>query len=778
MTGRTQHGFHRAVALPVWLFLGLSLPALVMAAPNPATSGAPKEAPVPAAAPEKPAPKTWTLNLRDVDIHAFLAQISAITGENFVVDPAVSGKVTVIATAPLGPNAVHELFLTVLRVNGFAAVPSGSTTRIVPLAGVHGAAMPRGPVSGQQLVTRVLPAKDVNVEDAIRILKPMVSQAGFLEGSVYSNALVVSDYADNVNQVAAALEGLGKEAPAEVEIIPLREGWVGNIVPLIESIGFANLDKNKSAKNRLRVVADERSNSLIVRGTPVERAEIRQLVQTLDKKSPNSSDIQMFRLKNSDARAMAALLRGIVFGQSTPQAALGSPNLAPAPAQQPAANPDGTPNAAAAQQSVTNLFSAATPSAGSASAAPATLPGYIQADTALNAVVVRADPSVMSEIRQLIQQLDVRRPQVMIEAAIVEITSDNTDALGVQFAAGDPARGTQGLTSNFTTPNGLSLGAFLAQLGNTATPGEGLVASLGVKSQFNVLIQALQRTAGANLLSTPSITTLDNEEAKIVVGQNVPFRTGNFTTLNGGVTSPFTTIERQDIGITLRVVPQIHGGQLVRLNIEQEISSIADTQLTAAADIITNKRTINTKVLAQDGETIVLGGLMQDDVNEAVSQVPVLGDAPVVGFLFKHKRNSAIKRNLFVFLRPTLILNGDEAFDVTQHQYKRVYDLQLGTRKLGDPDDETQQDVFPPGVKKQVSITEVYPENPDDLEDAAEKLGVELDENGAVRAPQPGGGPTPQLEDVARFMESEEAVPPASAVFDAPSKRKPPLIEY
>lgn len=718
----------------------------------------PGAAPTASAAETAATEKSWTLNLRDVDIRAFLQQVSSITGENFVVDPQVQGKVSVIATTPMTPAAVNELFLTVLRVNGFAAVKAGASTRIVPLANAKGGETQAGntPVSGQKLVMRVIPVNNVNVEDAVRVLKPMVSTAGFIEGSVSSNAVVVSDYADNIAQITAAIEELGKEAPAEVEIIHLKQGWVGNVVPLIESMGPSHLAEEGDAakgRKRLRVIADERTNSIIVRGDALERAQIRQLVQTLDQKNPNSSDMQMFRLQNADAAALANVLRGIVFNQMQAQA---TSSGAPAPALSGAAT-TGTPA----------VLAAAAPSAG----APAVFgPGgtLIQADTSLNAIVVRAEPAVMSEIRGLIAQLDVRRPQVMIEAAIVEISTDQLDQFGVQWGVGDNARSIRSGTTNFTN-GGVQLGTMLSRLGNTAfTAGSGLVLSLGTKDKFNVLIQALAGTEGANLLSTPSITTLDNEEAKIVVGQNVPFRTG-VATLAGGTANPFTTIERRDIGITLKVVPQIHSGKLVKLNIEQEVSSLTDPTIdTGAADIITNKRTINTKVLAQDGETVVLGGLMEDDATQSLNKVPVLGDIPVMGALFSNKKHTNLKRSLFVFLRPTVLLNNMEVAQTTQRQYKRVYDLEMGSRKLGDPEDLSQTDIYKD--EKQKELGEVFNADPD----TTPHIGGGVPADVAPR-PRPlvKEKPAQPLSDMVQYMEEDNGVPPAKTVFDPPPKTLP-----
>ncbi len=608
--------------------------------------------------------KDWKLNLKDVELPVFLEQVSSITGENFVIDPQVKGKVSVIATTPMRADAVHELMLSVLRVNGYAAVPAGPVTRIVPQANLKMGAVTPARAAGdtQQLVTRVLKVKSANVNEMVRILRPLLSASGYMEGSEFSNSLIISDYGDNVEQIMKAMRAFStQQSTADIEVIPLREVWVGDIVPLIEAIAPMQLQELGKGRNTLRIVADERNNSIIVRGDRKEREQIRSLIEKFDIRNEEANNIQMIRLHYADARDVASLLK----------ATLGSK-----PQSEAASAPAGT----------------AAPSAGATSQVPALAEGggdshvSIQANVTLNSIIVRADPAVMNEIRALVKQLDVRRPQVLIEAAIVEITADKTRQLGTQLAGGNTAVTYNGGTTQFSGAN-LVIGDMLDQLGNAGAAnvsGEGLAVLLGTKAGFNILLQALSSTTGANLLSTPSIITLDNEEAKIVVGQNVPFRTGSFSTQNAGVSNPFTTIERQDIGITLKVMPQIHEGNLVKMNIEQEVSSIAPTtsQTSGAADLVTNKRTIQTKVLAQDGETIVLGGLIQDDVSEVDSKVPLLGDIPVVGTLFSNRSQSSTKKNLLVFLRPTVLRSQDNMGAITQERFGRVYDLILGRQDI------------------------------------------------------------------------------------------------
>lgn len=607
--------------------------------------------------------KDWSLNLKEVEISAFLDQVSSITGENFVLDPQVRGKVSVIAPTPMNRDAVHELLLTVLRVNGLIAIPSGNTTRIVPQNNAKIGTTVKTVLgeSGQQIITRVLPIKTGNVNDLVRMLKPLASPSGYLEGSEFSNAMIVSDYGDNVSQIVRALTALDKQQSAsDVEVIQLKEAWVGNIVPLIEAIAPMQLEESGKPHNRLRVVADERNNSIIVRGDDKEREQIRQLVEKFDIRTNEASNIQIIHLQYADAKEVATLLRGMLSAKALQPSASSLPPQA-APQQQPASPASSGEDTSATQSA-------------------------IQANITLNTIIIRAEPALMNEIRNLVKQLDVRRPQVLIEAAIVEITADKSENLGLQLGAGNSTATYNGGTTQFGA-SGLSIGSVLNQLGNlraSQLTNEGLAVTLGTKDGFNVLLQALASTTGANLLSTPSIITLDNEEAKIVVGQNVPFRTGSFSTQNSGTTNPFTTIERQDIGITLKVIPQIHEGNLVKMNIEQEVSSIAPTtvQTSGAADIVTNKRTIQTKVLAEDGETVVLGGLIEDDLTESTSQVPILGDIPVVGTLFKDKSHSSVKKNLLVFLRPTVLRGKEDMKEVTQKQYSKVYDLVLGQKTL------------------------------------------------------------------------------------------------
>jgi general secretion pathway protein D len=437
-----------------------------------------------------------------------------------------------------------------------------------------------------------------------------------------------------------------------------------------------------NAAGTVRLAADERTNTLLVRGEARLLAEVRRLARDLDKPGGATPTTRMFRLNYADAEAVADVLQGLIGERREAVNPVARSLAASGPSLARRGNLGGTDIAAIG--AMANIAETGEPAAERTPASPSTSPpastGFstpdltVQTAPELNAIVVRGTPAAIAGIEPLIGQLDVRRPQVMIEAAIVEITGDDAEALGVQLGIGGAAldRGS-GAATSFTNL-GLPLQRILGLLGAPAAAAilpSGASANIRVDDDFSILVQALGQSTKANLLSTPSLTTLDNQPAEIVVGQNVPFRTGAFTT-DGNITNPFTTIERQDVGITLRVVPRVHQGDVVRLEVAQEVSSLVDATIAGAADLITNRRSIQTAVLADDRQTIVLGGLISDDRGSTRSQVPVLGDVPVVGELFKSRRESRSKRTLFVFLRPTILRDRSDAAAATSGKYDRL----------------------------------------------------------------------------------------------------------
>ncbi|MDF2445126.1 MAG: gspD [Moraxellaceae bacterium] len=620
-------------------------------------------------------PKTWKVNLKDADISALVSEVAEVTGRNFIVDPRVKGTVTVISTKALSANELYELFLGVLSVNGFAAVPSGAAVKIVPDVNAKQFGVPVDvnlSRKGEALVTRVIRLENTNAVDMVPVLRPMMPQFAHLAAIPSANALVLSDHANNIDSLTRIIDQLDATDGDEIEVLPLRDARVDDVVAMMESLTGPGGSAGPGAKDskqlfRVRVVADARANRLLLKGDPRGRKRLRELIATLDTPSERLGGVRVFRLKHASAKQVADVLRGLVSGDG------GSSSGRSAP----------TGNAASG--------------ASGASAAPVSVAmgngvGLI-ADESLNALVVRADPALMREIMNVVEQLDQRRSQVLIQAAIVEVSGDDARALGVQWAAGDPTKGV-GLI-NFSaagTPLSSLATAALANDPTLTTISEGATLGFGKEETnangdrtfYGAIIQALASVTNANLLSTPSIMTLDNQEAKIVVGQNVPFITGTSTSSSSTTANPFQTIERQDVGITLRVKPSIGEGGTVRLEIEQEVSAVLPTATGInSADLITSKRSIKTTVLADDRQTIVLGGLIRDDTTRTVSKVPLLGDIPLLGYLFRATSNKKTKQNLLVFLQPTLLLDSAGAAEMGQRQYDAIRALDMAVSRNG-----------------------------------------------------------------------------------------------
>lgn len=625
-----------------------------------------------------PQPADVVVNMRAVDIADVAEQISRITGRTLILDPAVKGTVNVTSAEPLSVDGVWDLFQSVLRVHGFAAVKSGRSWRIIPQASAIRDAGSGGRLSGQDVTTRMVRLRNVSGEQAARVFRPLVAQFGSIEAMNSPNAIIVTDYAENVRRIEQLARALDSGGGGRFDSITLRYANAKDVAAAISGVMG-----DGTAAGGPRVVADERSNIVLVRGEPNMVSEARRLAHTIDKPGAGVPITRMIRLNNGDAESVTEVLQGVLGEQGTvtnPAARAVAGGRARIARQQS----NSTAQAAGLSLASTpsTLGSAADAALGAAmggsdgDAAPkgfSTPDLTVQPAPELNAIVLRGTPAAIAEVEPLIAQLDVRRPQVLIEAAIVEISGDQAEQLAVQLGIGAAAidRGT-GLASSFTSP-GQSLQSILSIIGAPAAAAvlpNGGSANIPIGDNFSILLQAIGQSTRSNLLSTPSLTTLDNEPAEIVVGQNVPFRTGSFST-DGNTVNPFTTIERQDVGLTLRVVPRIHQGNVVRLEVAQEVSSLTNA-VTGAADLITNRRSIQTSVLADDGQTIVLGGLISDDRVQTKSQVPVLGDIPIAGELFKSRRESHVKRTLFVFLKPTILRDREAANSVTQAKYART----------------------------------------------------------------------------------------------------------
>lgn len=641
----------------------------------------------------------FVINLRDGEIQALAEQVSMITGRTLILDPAVRGQVTVISAEPLDADGVWTLFQSVLRVYGFAVLQTGPVWRVVPQATTNqGAALERVAGSTQDLVTRLIRLRNLSSADAARVLKPLVASFGYLEAVPSPNAIIITDYADNVRRVQDLALMLDSGDGTASDSITLQNAPAKDVAQTIERI-VSTPQSGGTSSGGTRIAVDERSNTILVRASPQTLAEIRRLATSLDQPSGVTAQaVRVFRLNNGDAEELSEILRGLI-GEETPVTNPVARSLAtPAPYAAPLGLGAigtvalGSPAIGAANVFGSTMGNIGVPSGfGPAAVVPALSGGQsdraagspsfrnsgiaVQPAPGLNAIVVRGTPAAIAEVEALITALDVRRPQVLIEAAIVEITGNVTEQFGIQLGVGDAVPVTGFGATSFSTA-GLPLRTILAALGGPASAvlNEGLSAGFS-SGDFGVLVQALAQLSRANLLSTPSLTTLDNQPAQIVVGQNVPFRTGSFAT-QGNVISPFTTIQRQDVGITMRVVPRIHEGDVIRLEVSQEVSSLVNANIAGAADLITNRRTIQTTVLADNAQTIVLGGLITDDRISSENKVPVLGDIPVVGTLFGAQSQNRTKRTLFVFLRATIMRDKQDAISAARGKYQRLLDLE------------------------------------------------------------------------------------------------------
>jgi len=620
--------------------------------------------------------QTWKVNLKDADIRAFITQISDITGYTFAVDPRVKGKVTIVSTTAMNKDAIYDMFLAVLGFNNATAIPGeGGVIKIIQQNDAKQTAdnerfMRKLP--SEQIVTRVIQVKNASATELVPILRPMVAKYGHLAAVAAANALIISDHVANIKRIVGIIEELDSPSKYELEVVQLQEAWVGDMVKLLEELAPSELGqgKGKAGANKYSVVADQRSNRLIMRGDEAFRAKMRELIAKLDQPSNTGGQTKVVRLKHADAEALAEMVKGLMGDISTDK------------------------NQGKGTQGAKSEAS-------------------VYADEAINALVIRAEPALLQELEIVIEQLDIRRAQVLIEAAIVEISDESRNNLGVQWALFNKNGTVPGVVTNFSDQV-LNMSGVLGALGAkeassdgkvpaTALPGlpDGLALGVGDRSgdvSWGALVQALEGNAGANVLSTPKVITMDNQESSIIVGRNIPIITGKSTSTGAGTSDPFTTIERQDVGVKLIVTPSISEGDLVRLEIEQEISDVLGSTA-GAADISTTKRQIKTNVLADNGEIIVLGGLIKDDTVTTESKVPLLGDIPWLGRLFSSSVTRVDKQNLLVFLRPTILRDKTSIANVTSNKFDELWDLNLQIKKEQGSSDEVIDEKEKPEVE-------------------------------------------------------------------------------
>lgn len=595
---------------------------------------------------------TITLNFKDTEIREVATSIGEITGRNFIFDPRVKGKVTVVSARPIPLESVYSVFLSVLQVNGFAAVPSGAMVKIVPTVDARTVAgrMPDSKgAPADEIVTQVIELRYVSATQMMGALRPLVAQYGHITPVGGANALIIADTQANVNRLTKIIERVDEVSEGSVEIVQLQHASAGDIVRVMTSLSQGAPKEAGSAGPT--VVADERTNSVLISGNQGDRLRLKALVAHLDTPRDQDGNAQVIYLRYADAESLAKILQGY--------ASTGSRSAAAAP---------GATGAGTATGSGAALLEGVT----------------IMADPDTNALVVNAVPRQMQMLRAIVDKLDIRRAQVHVEAIIVEMSADKAAELGVTWAVDARESGAAGLT-NFSRigPGVVQVGGALGSGANSIniipdgiTLGVGRVEQGGVS--FAAIIRALAGDGRTNILSTPSLVTMDNVEAEIKVGQEVPFLTGQYSNTGGGTTptNPFQTIERKEVGVKLKIKPKINEGSAVYLDIAQEVSSLA-TSATATVDAVTNKRTITTSVLANDGEIIVLGGLMDDQVQESEQRVPILGSIPGIGALFRSRKTTKIKQTLVVFLRPTILHTADDAARFSDSKYNQLRQWQI-----------------------------------------------------------------------------------------------------
>ena len=612
-----------------------------------------------------------TLNFVNAEIEAVARTLATLSGANVVVDPRVKGTMSLSSNVPVPPAQALRLFAAQLRTQGFALVESAGLYTVVPEAEakLQSSAVSAGAVPGGtgQIVTQIFKLNHENVNNLVPVLRPLISPNNTINVNPGTNALVITDYSDNLQRLGRIIAALDVSNATGVEVLRLRHAIAGDLAPMVQRLIESGAAAAPAAQGqtdnafKTTVIPEVRTNALIVRAAnPARLALVRSLVDQLDQPSATgagaaSGNIHVVYLKNADATKLATTLRAAIAGESRSGAVTTS-----------AAS--GTPTAAGAGASTVNLSASAQPSTG----------GQIQADPATNALIITAPEPQYRQLRSVIDMLDQRRAQVFVESLIAEVSADKAAEFGVQWMSGTGTNGSLVglLGTNFAVggTNLLNLAAGVASGNYTASTG----LNMAVGAQRNgalalgALARFLQSNGDANVLSTPNLLTLDNEEAKIVIGQNVPFVTGSYAAAAAGTTNPFTTIERKDVGLTLRVRPQISENGTIKMQVYQEVSNVDAKSVGSKDGLITNKRSIETNVLVNDGSIVVLGGLLQDDTSTSQEKVPGLGDIPLFGNLFKSEARSRKKTNLMVFLRPVVVRDGAATEALSMGRYEQM----------------------------------------------------------------------------------------------------------
>ena len=605
----------------------------------------------------------FTVNLKDTDIQEFIEFVSDVTGTTIVIDPSVKGKVKVVSSKPVSKAELYDLFLSILDVHGYTAVRSGGVVRVIPNKDARSA--PVDVISGTSIindeyVTQVIRLENVSAAKLIPVLRPLVPQQAHMAAYAPSNAIIISDIRANINRITEIIDRMDESAVKETEIIQLRYGVATDVVEMLKALEKSRTGEGADANDEATLVADKRTNSVIVTADEVSIERINRLIDYLDIPLEQSGNVRVRYLEYADATEVAEVLTRVM-------------------------------------QNLARLDDESRGQSRSANAAKAT----IESDASTNSLIMTADTDEMAALESVISRLDIRRAQVLVEAIIVEMEIVEGRELGLQwlFANDSGVYGSSISTSSAQQARNAGIAQALLPQDSTSTdigvrdlagalaqvPGS--TFGWGVVDEgltMTTILNALQSQGNANILSTPSVIALDNEEAFITVGQQVPFVTGSYTNTgsSNGVANPFQTIQRENVGVTLQVTPQINEGDSVVMDIVQEVSSISQ-QVLSASDVITNERKIETKVMAQDGDIVVLGGLVKDDIQDSRQGVPVLSGIPIIGRLFRNDVVSVTKSNLLVFIRSTIIRDDEDLRGATAEKYRYIRDQQRQRRDRG-----------------------------------------------------------------------------------------------
>jgi general secretion pathway protein D len=626
---------------------------------------------LPAAPPAAPARPdngpTITPNYKDADLSQIIQAVAEVTGKNFIIDPRVNAKVTMLSATPMSPAAFYEAFLAVLQVYGYVAVPAGKVIKIIPNTDARQVPANDLPndvsATSDEIVTQIITMKNISAAQLVPLLRPLIPQYGHLAAYPGGNMLIISDRASNVSRIVRIVERMDESGDEPIEVIALHNAGAADVVRIVNSLNQGQGAEGAGAT--AKIVADDRTNSVLLTGEKSQRLRLKALIINMDTPLSTGGDTQVRYLRYADAEKIADKLKGQATASAKAQG--GPPSVSAAPG-------GGSPNVDA---SVT-----------------------IWADVATNALVITAPPKIMKSLMAVIDKLDIRRAQVQVRAIIVEVDDNKSSNLGVQWLLDGgnnygygvinlPGTGTSivdlaaaalGATSNTAINTTTTTGTTGVPTGiSSATVGTGATFALGKYNSttgkgFAALVQALRSDGTSNIISTPSLITMNNEEAEVKVTQEIPLITGSYSSSTAsvnGTTSPFTTIQREEVGTILKVTPHINEGNSVQLKIEQEDSS-PGAKLTDSADISTNKRSIKTTVLIEDGGVIVLGGLMSDTVTESEDRVPGLGAIPLIGNLFKSRSGSRQKKDLLVFIRPKIMRDAEATESTSEETYNQM----------------------------------------------------------------------------------------------------------